>query len=217
MRNFMLSHMRTKRKSAQTARFTYAGFRSPVSVRMLALQGEFRSNGNSLHTQNRYPSPLKRSAFPGRPLFLFWRLIRRLHASAQLGPWANACSNSGSREICVTLLGLWSSFATEQKGDQPCSEHQHLSHVAPFWALQPATQILNAPLWAQALAPLSRKPQAAAPVRVRSLVAQQARSAMTWAFAPTKNSIQLRPRPAFSVEAGFFYAKIPVSAGAKGT
>lgn len=191
------------------------------------------STGMCLRVQNRYPSPLRRSAHPGRPPFF------SPGSSTRNGRQAAVMSHLSVRPIDqsgrnkhilpqgarrgATTIGSGHRFCDlEHRGARSCVEH---SYSRAFWsshsASQPAILTQSVRLWAQAQALPFLSRLAATHLSVASLAEQLARFATTWASASKvsltrKGRTHSTNRASGSKPGGRFFSFAPPQEGPEG-
>lgn len=181
MGSFALATPSIGRIPAQSDVTSNNAFAWPIVAGMLIKQANPSSTENGLQVQNRYPSPLKRSAFAGRPLFfgqgLKWRLgaevARQICATSRRKPGKFNYLHEQTRVSC--------SVSSKHNGGKSCAKFL-FSSPQPL-RLRRVTTTRNAALWAPGLAPRSQQPRAAVSRLARSWVESQGSSATTWASA----------------------------------
>lgn len=126
-------------------------FSRSLARRILGVQVNPSSTAMDLQVQDRYPSPLKRSAFASRPLFLFrssgWRHCADAHPvrRAVFRP-IRGVSN---KMKLFPVFRCWVSKSNQ--GEPQCVRHSSLRLLSPRPSLfQLVTATLNAALWAPA-------------------------------------------------------------------
>ena len=184
MGKIALTYERFKRINAQIDVTAVIEFAQPAACTIVARQASPSSTEMRLHVQNRYPSPLKRSARLGRPLFFCAGRRGRQSADASPAVRAEFRQIQQFRKFLKLFqaFGCWVSKSNQ--GEFQCVRH---SSYRPFLRqpsrCQPVIPTPNAALSGQAQVQPSPRPQVATPLRALSLVARQACSATTQASA----------------------------------
>lgn len=185
MGDFVLAYVGIGRKPAQTDVASNNAFVPACLVGIVGVQASPSSTENGLQVQNRYPSPLKRSAHTGRPLFFRTRLREWRHGADARG--LSRATVRRKRVLCANLKtshAICGNVSPALEGDIQCANSSLLS--PPWRALvlsRLVTTTQNAALWAQAQVPPCRLQQAAASPQGPFLVASLASSVTIWASA----------------------------------
>jgi len=189
MGDIMLAYGGFERIDAQIDTRAACEFSRSNLRRIFKLQVGPSSTVTGLQTQDRYPSPLKRSAHAGRPLFFGTVMRRRLSAD---GTPARRAEFRPIRRPLIFLkpfCAIGCLVSKSNQGETPCVKHSLVQPLSPppsSCRLAKATP--NAALWAQALVPLLRLQQGVTHLRGLSLVVRQACSATTQASASSNQT-----------------------------
>ena len=147
------------------------------------------STVTGLQTQDRYPSPLKRSAHAGRPLFFDAVMHRRLSADGTPARRAEFRPIRRFQFFLNPFCEIGCLVSKSNQGDIPCVRHSLVQPLSPPpSSCRPAKATLNVALWARVLVPLLPLRQEATHSPVLSLVVRQACSATTQASASSNQT-----------------------------
>ncbi len=200
-------------ESAQIDATAFSAFSFARVSRKVVRQAARSSTSGRSYVQNRYPSPLKRFAYPGEPLLYFGATPidrdARLLAEDKPVAWAGWRPNQplGRGRPSPPIL-MWLRACTTS-GEATCEDYPYVSAcLAPSLHLAAATRTRSAGLSAPGRGLRSLLRRAATLSQARSSAALQGCSATTWASATssTANRSSYQQSQGARRRPGFFYA-----------
>lgn len=176
-----------EQETAQISAGAKGSFAAAPVCRKLTSQAYPSSTEMRLCVQNRYPSPLKRSAFDGRPLFLCRTAFERRVLAESNGRNAAKPRPFSNQLDIAQPPHAGACFPSDHKeGEQICEDQHSPLRSWRHWPLRAATRMPNAALWGQRAARFCPKQRAATPLPGPSLGGLRASFATTQGCASSR-------------------------------